>query len=931
MSTRILQAAAIVLSLGFMSSQNHAQEPSSLARLLDITKSQPRTFENEMLFEVVDGEVHRSAGFTSAAQAMDFDGDDDVDLHDYTALQICLSFSGPEVFIPPACDVFDSDGDGDIDAVDTKAFMSMFTGTLSGVLVEAGSLLPGKPSPDGYYSGQPDEPSNNALHGIAAQSGYSQDDLWYEWTITLRPAGDGNVTIQNRSFPSTAFSILPPASLGEYVFDLKVTNLVTLEFGSDSVTLILAECVSDSSCDDGLWCNGDELCSGGQCTASEPRCQAELEHCNEELDACFIANCPDTFELTLATDTITGTNCDDEFLAGLIFNAATGTNVPSLQTGDRIDGGDGNDVMSMQFNFGVSVTVVPTISNVETLEITDFGIQRTTLSGTNLTGANDIDFSNGTNTNIFTVNNLPAVANLGVSHQAVGATLGFQGAATPGANDSIDVSVDGMSAGTITLTTGTSNGFETMNINSNNTASVIADIAMNGTTLNKVNITGDANLTHTASLDSGVATVNCSTATGNISLTQTNTTVLTYTGGAGNDTIILGATYDAFDSLDGGPGTDVLGGTTAVLGGTVEVQTNVVNFESLRVSDAHTTAINVTHFGAIDEVILDAASNGGSITGATSGFMVSCGANAANASGGGALTVTISGSATTDTATFTLNDCSQTAGLITFTGAETLNLVSNIDLDGSAANGGVNTLAGAFTMTNTAAQEKLVVTGNEALTITGAITAEAIDASGFSEPFIMGADAASAGVTIIGGGGADTILGSSSADIIDGGAGNDTIDSNDGDDIINGGAGADTFQFANSDQSTTPSSTIFTTITDFAIDSDIFDYTSAALSIVSGTTNFGVATASISSEGICSFNAADDTLQERIVACEDGIVENGAAAAGQFGIFEHGGNSYVIINGSTGDGLDTSDLLFKLTGVTGLTDTILVSGNLQIK
>lgn len=116
---------------------------------------------------------------------------------------------------------------------------------------------------------------------------------------------------------------------------------------------------------------------------------------------------------------------------------------------------------------------------------------------------------------------------------------------------------------------------------------------------------------------------------------------------------------------------------------------------------------------------------------------------------------------------------------------------------------------------------------------------------------------------------------------------------------------------------------------DHATASDIIDDTAAALTITAGTANFGVGTASITGEGICAFNAADDTLAERVVAAEDGIVENGVAAAGQFAIFEHSTNSYIFISDGT-DGIGANDVLFQLSGVTGLSDTTLTAGNLRI-
>ena len=48
-------------------------------------------------------------------------------------------------------------------------------------------------------------------------------------------------------------------------------------------------CESDIDCDDGLFCNGDEVCDGSVCLSGNPPCGLLLGEptiCNEEFDAC---------------------------------------------------------------------------------------------------------------------------------------------------------------------------------------------------------------------------------------------------------------------------------------------------------------------------------------------------------------------------------------------------------------------------------------------------------------------------------------------------------------------------------------------------------------------------------------------------------------------------------------------------------------------
>ncbi len=60
-------------------------------------------------------------------------------------------------------------------------------------------------------------------------------------------------------------------------------------------------CSSDAACDDGLFCNGQELCVAGECVAGETPCLEDL--CDERADACrecaFDADCDDGDDCTL--------------------------------------------------------------------------------------------------------------------------------------------------------------------------------------------------------------------------------------------------------------------------------------------------------------------------------------------------------------------------------------------------------------------------------------------------------------------------------------------------------------------------------------------------------------------------------------------------------------------------------------------------------
>lgn len=538
--------------------------------------AQPRDFENAVLFRTRNGEVVRSDRFTQTSGLLgDFDGDGDVDRYDYMALQICLDFSGPGVTTPTACAVFDADGNQAIDLYDVAAFAAALTGSLAGVHVEAGEFVPILASPDGYYSGEPGTNGNNALNGVAAQAGYSQDDLWYRWRPLQRPVGSGDVLLANASRAMTAYTILAPALSGSYGFGLTVTNLVTGEMGFDAATLSAVYCINDAACDDGLFCTGSETCDplGAGCVSSGDPCEGcPISVCREDLGACTTPS-GEEFFFTLATDNLTGICGNDTFNAPLIFNAATGSNYPSLQTNDRADGGDGNDILNAQFNFASATTVIPMLTGIETLNLTDFGTWAPTLDGRGITGVTTINLRSSGNPYVVRVGDLPSLVDLSVSGQFWGAGLTFAPSAARGADDAMTLTLnrvllfDGWSQ--IDLTSGGPSRIETLNLVSNlDPNDPATHSAMGGTNeLSRLNLSGVDRIvvTGTAALTiSYTVLANEIDASGfaqpfrmGFPLQYISGHGVTVIGGSGGDTL-LGSSGD--DLINGGEGNDTIDG-----------------------------------------------------------------------------------------------------------------------------------------------------------------------------------------------------------------------------------------------------------------------------------------------------------------------------------------------------------------------------------
>ena len=723
----------------------------------------------------------------------------------------------------------------------------------------------------------------------------------------------------------------------------------------------LLPCTEDTDCDNGVFCDGAETCVAGFCADGDSPCN-EDETCDETSDSC-IAPTGVTFTLTTGTDSgaaFAGGSGDDTYNAQLFLSG--GNFFQTLNNADDLDGGDGTDTLNAQFSPAAATTITPGMANIEVFnfEVTTGNAQ--TVSMGNAGSETTINFNNSQTDggDLLITNAANMLTNLGMTNVTEDFTVTVAATALTGTTDECTLTFDGvtLSGGEPTITIQPSgaiaaSGYETLNLVSQgsvvNSIQAIGDgvgnslttfvvtgsaaLDMNAagvlttvTTFDASGATGDVDVLVPGDGAAGTAiTVNGGSGSDELDCTDTADENYTVAGGAGNDKITFNANYDSAspftDTIDGGDGTDILVVVSADAVATT-VQSAVSNIETLQVSDALAGNLDAgQYWGAITKVTLDAGIDGTART----ITLPNGGTLDLNADAGAATHVLqVSGTGTNDAVTLDLADGVDFPNPLTVTGIEVLTIA------GPTTAGTKNDFGNTITMTASAGgSTQITITGANEVEFSAAITAGIIDGSGCTGTIDIQANMAGA-ASILGGSAADTLTGSNSNDVINGGAGADIIDGQDGEDTLTGGTGADTFYTVADDQSTTPSSSIYTTITDFESNTDVIDDTAAALTIASGTTNFGVATASISSEGFCSFNSADDTLQERIVAAEDGIVENGAAAAGQFCLFEFSGSTYLFISEGT-DGLDTGDVLIQLNGVTGLSDTTLTAGNLTIQ
>lgn len=221
---------------------------------------------------------------------------------------------------------------------------------------------------------------------------------------------------------------------------------------------------------------------------------------------------------------------------------------------------------------------------------------------------------------------------------------------------------------------------------------------------------------------------------------------------------------------------------------------------------------------------------------------------------------------------------------------------NGIDLTTTATTGNISIDMTSFTGAATITATTAGTGGGE-----GAISIETGTAGGADTITLVNA-AAGDDCTIKTYAGNDTIVGGVDAETITGGTGQDVM--------TGGGTTANTFKWAAGD--TGCSDTLYDTIMDFtAIANNVIDAGAAAI-VTNATASSGVA--AISAAGVATFNAADTTLAQHIVAVEAGINAGGVAAAGQAAMWQEGNDAFLFISDGT-DGVGSNDILVKLVGL----------------
>ncbi|MDD3019336.1 MAG: hypothetical protein PHE74_13395, partial [Comamonas sp.] len=456
--------------------------------------------------------------------------------------------------------------------------------------------------------------------------------------------------------------------------------------------------------------------------------------------------------LTENVEVTNGNSGDNTFNAYTKFVAAVGQ-MNTLQSGDVVNGGEGNDTLIAESTGG---TIAATLNSVENLRLTSYGA--TTIEGANATGLKSVSIENSVNTS--TVRNLSEVVELTVKNQTGNndVTIGYTDTALTGTNvqkltlNNVTMKAaggrilfdDNNGAGTLEqldiAVTGASDIAGIRDIAGTNVLDGVATVNVNATAKADLGVIGAAKMTtFDASASTAGVTADVSAATGND---------LAIKGGEGDDVITFGATANltAKDSVDLGAGANTLR-ITGTANGT---SYNVKNVQTLEVTTDGNNQVNAEAFGAgVSTIGFVSANNGhaGQVNNLADGATVA--AKDATGAVNTLNVLTINGkntSGSTDSVTVKLfsNDEGTastpsvfTVATLTAGGYENVKLVSE---------GKANTANAVTTLTATA-QKTVTIEGDKKLTVGNTLSATTVDATASTG----GVDLTLAGTAVSGG------------------------------------------------------------------------------------------------------------------------------------------------------------------------------------
>ncbi|MGZ3972007.1 MAG: beta strand repeat-containing protein, partial [Mucilaginibacter sp.] len=447
---------------------------------------------------------------------------------------------------------------------------------------------------------------------------------------------------------------------------------------------------------------------------------------------------------------------------------------------------------------------------------------------------------------------------------------------------------------------GTVNNVATLNIqsilgaaataNTNNTAT----INNTGAKITAINISGDQKATFV--LQTGVAgaakTINASTSTGGVSVdtsADAKASTFAFTGGAGNDTLMLKAgdltAIAAGGQIDFGAGTnDKIVTLDTTFAAADYAKLNAIKNVEVLGTGAAAAVVDASQLTSIKNFSID----GNGIQAYTK---MAAGATVTDTSATHAATLSFGGDVGVNTLNLILGADSKAAGIaiggnLTI-GQTTVSLVSNGD--GTATNT-ISALKNADNSTYT-------ITGSNDLTIT------ATQATAIGSKYDGSAATGKLNIT---GNTTGFSAGSALGDVIIGGSKADTLKAAVNGGTLTGNGGNDQFDVSAAVTGATAATAAVTTITDFT-KGDSIKFTGTASTFVS--------------------TKVDTSAAGSLVAAIDAIAASTTANSITWGVY--GGNTYVVDNiPTTAGGLTATDVLVKLTGTLDLSTSTVATGTL---
>ena len=417
----------------------------------------------------------------------------------------------------------------------------------------------------------------------------------------------------------------------------------------------------------------------------------------------------ETYELTTAVDTITGTVNDDTFngVASSLTKEAT------LNAGDQLDGAAGNDTLNVTMNSNFTgFTGDGKLVNVESVNLTNAGTLARTFNAANISGVET--YTLNAETAAINLSNLAAAGiTVNVKDQASGATtIGFTTDAVKGTSDALtlglkDVGTVGEGSAADKYVTPTVTGIENLTVKA--TGQNLVDLS-GVADAKSITVTGAGTLDVNA-VGSKVTSFDASAATGAVEADLDSSAALTAVkGGAGDDAFAV-AKLAANATLEGGAGDDTLvlknmsGTLQPTMSGFETVQINGTNGDTLTLSAKNVqdlTGLELTGVSTVTLANLDATDF--TVTGLGTGDATTTKATLTLASAvnnltinteadedkveaktAEAVTLTVTASAEAASATINVGEYTATSGTLTLSklsGDLQVNVASGLDKDG---------------------------------------------------------------------------------------------------------------------------------------------------------------------------------------------------------------------------------------------------------